>query len=84
MCGAPVETGVYTLGKLGAVAEGGAGSKSSLSDAVGESGGMEDAPSAIRDKERVKSSDCARACMERGLLSFSLIFSCKRESDPRL
>ena len=71
----PLPGGPYTLGKLGAVADVGRDTSSSGFEFVGESGGTEVPASVIRDSWKVRSSDCARLPVERGLWSFSLIFS---------
>jgi len=77
--------GAYTLGKDGAVAEFGLEfSPVSPVDVVGDSGsGRREVDSAIRDRDIVKSNDCARFCKERGLEICSLSFASKSESDPR-
>jgi len=76
--------GPYTLGKDGAVAEVGLELPPvSPVDVVGESGGSRE-DSVIREREKVKSSDWARFCSERGLDICSFSFASRRESDPRL
>lgn len=76
--------GPYTLGNEGAVADEGLElSPVSPVDVVGDSGTpLED--SVIREREKVKSSDWARFCSERGLEICSFSFASSRESDPRL
>jgi hypothetical protein len=76
--------GAYTLGKEGAVAEVGLGLPPvSPVEVVGDSGGgRRDADSVIRERENVRSSDCARFCKERGLEICSLSLASRSESDP--
>jgi hypothetical protein len=77
--------GAYTLGKEGAVAEVGLGLLPPVSpvEVVGDSGGgRRDADSVIREREKVRSSDCARFCKERGLEICSLSLASRSESDP--
>jgi hypothetical protein len=76
--------GPYTLGNDGAVAEVGLESPPvSPVEVVGESGGRREDDSVMRDRENVKSRDCARFCKERGFEICSLSFASNRESEPR-
>jgi hypothetical protein len=75
--------GLYTLGKDGAVAEVGLDPPSPV-EFVGDSGGRRDDDSVMRDRDEVKSSDCARFCSDRGFETCSFILVSKRESEPRL
>ena len=77
--------GPYTLGNEGAVAEEGLELPPvSPVDVVGDSGGgtLGD-DSVIRESEKVKSSDWARFCNDRGLDICSFNFASRRESEPR-
>lgn len=78
----PALGGAYTLGKRGAVTEVGL---DVAVEPVGEGGGGSlDACSDIRDRESVKSRDCALFVSDRGFVSCSLILASNSESDPRL
>ena len=77
--------GPYTLGNEGAVAEVGLElGPVSPTEFVGESGATKREDSVMRDREAVKSRDCARFCSDRGLPSCSFNFASRRESEPRL
>jgi hypothetical protein len=77
--------GPYTLGNEGAVAEVGLELPPvSPVEVVGDSGGgRREDDSVMRDRENVRSRDCARFCKERGFEICSLSFASKSESDPR-
>lgn len=86
--GRPVIGGPYTLGNDGAVAEVGLEPPVSPVELSGESGldnpELWRAASVIRDKENVRSSDCARLVNERGFDdSESFNLDSNNESEPR-
>lgn len=83
--------GPYTLGNDGAVAEIGLEVPSvpvPATDVSGESGRESPEPiravSLMRVSEKVRSSDWARFCNERGLANWSFSLDSSSESDPRL
>ena len=90
-CGVPMppderpESGSpYTLGKSGAEPDTGLLDAPVKSVSVGLSGmGAED-DSVMRESEFVRSSDCARFCIDRGFESCSRSLASSRESEPRL